>query len=241
MAHMAPRPMFGKKQPVSYEELKKLDWNAPDRDGVVRTLSLELWDDPETGNFLTRMGYMPNDPRNIRKTMDDYRADFDRAKALLDLRVREFNAEHQERYGHCQVVPFLLIDGPVWDGKHGAFLFAQLELCPYDAWNVMLLAKDEETVKRCPVLPHVGPERNLNAAMEKKIATSHARYEHGLELFGLTATGQDGGISREMWEEIEREIRDDLLAFVANARRVFTEALERFAADLRSGKIRINS
>lgn len=239
MGFAGGRALFGKKKPVSYQELKQMDWNTPDRDGVTRVFSRELWDDPTVGKLLREVGMSPDDPRNVRKTMDDYRADFARAKQRLDATVAAAAAELRRRYGHGELGPFLLIDGPIWDGPHGAFLFGQLALCPYDEWNVMLLGADVETVKRCPVLPHVGRDHALLIAMEKKVAELHARYEHGLELFGLTATGQAGGISREQWDEVTRAIKTDLMAYVANARRVMTEGLEAFAADVRSGKVRV--
>lgn len=239
MAFLGGRGTFGRKKPVSYQELKRMDWNTPDADGVTRVFSRELWDDPTVGKLLRDVGMSPDDPGNIRKTMDDYRAEFALAKARLDAEVEAASADLRRRHGHAQLGPFLLIDGPIWDGRHGAFLFGQLALCPYDEWNVMLLGTDLETIKRCPVLPHVGRDQALLTAMEKKVGELHARYEHGLELFGLTATGQAGGIDRAQWDEVTVAIKADLMAYVANARRVMTERLVEFAADVRSGKIRI--
>lgn len=241
MGQFLERPLFGKRKPVGLEELRSMARESPpDSDGVHRVFSRAIWDDPKAGAFLREIGVHPDDPRNIRKTKDDHRVYLDNAKSRLDSRVSKMNAEYRARYGYCEVAPFLLIDGPLWQGKSGAFLFGQLELCPYDEWNVMLLGLDEETLRRCPVLPHIGSDPKLTKAMEEKIAALQTRYDFGLEHFGLTATGQAGGITREMMADIENQVRTDLMAFVANAKHVLTSGLERFAADLLAGKIRLN-
>lgn len=239
MAKFFGKRVFGKKNPVTLDELKQMDWNAPDKDGVTRVFSRELWDDPKIGDLLRSVGMTPDDPRNVRQTMDDYRARFDRSKTALDRRIEAVSADYRARYGHCRLGQMLIIDGPIWDGPHGSFLFGQLGLCAYDDWNVMLLGLDEATIRRCPVLPHVGADPSLAHAVEKKVSELHARYDHGLELFGLTATGRTGGISRETWDDLIQAIKDDLMAFVANARRVFGADLEKFADDIRSGKVKL--
>ena len=231
--------VFGKRRDTSLRDLKNMDWNRPDSDGKLRTFSRELWDDPKVGALLRSVGLEPDDPRNIRKTMEDRRVDLARAKERLDRRVADFNADFTRLYGHCAVAPFLMIDAPIWEGPHGGFLSGQLDLCPYDDWNVLLLGTDEKTIRDCPVLPHVGREPNLLAAMQEVIKNLHARYDFGLEHFGLTATGQQGGITRDQWESLQKEIMDVLMTQVDHARRVFSANLEKFAADIRSGKVRV--
>lgn len=239
MANFFGKRVFGKKKPVTFDQLKEMDWNKPDQDGVTRVFSRELWDDPKVGELLRSVGMAPDDPRNVRQTMDDYRARFDRSKAALDRRIEDVSADYCARYGHCRLGYMLIIDGPVWDGPHGSFLFGQLGLCAYDEWNVILSGLDEATIRCCPVLPHIGSEPSLAHAVNKKVGELHARYDHGLELFGLTATGQSGGISREAWDELKQAIADDLMAFVANARRVFSADLEEFADAIRAGKVKL--
>jgi hypothetical protein len=231
--------LFGKKKMPNFQQVRNLDWNAPDADGVVRTFSKELWDDPEIGALLISAGINPNDPRNIQKTMDDYRAEFGVAKARLDNLVSSTNAENAQLYGHCVVASFLIIDGPIWDGEHGAFLFGQLGLCAYHDWNVMLLATDIETVLRCPFLPHVGSNPALFTAAIDKVATLHRLYDEGLASFGLTAIGQRGGIGRVDWDLMQDRIRDELMSFANNARKVVTKELEHFKAEILAGKIKI--
>lgn len=52
------------------------------------------------------------------------------------------------------VRPFYLIPDPCWTGEMGRFLTAQLELSPYDDWNVVMLPVDEEAAIRAGVPPH---------------------------------------------------------------------------------------
>ena len=241
MASFFNRPVFGKKRSLDIQAIKdEVRHRGPDADGVARVFPKQIWDDPKVGAFLREMGISPDDPRNIRKSADDRRAELAQTNARLDARIAAFNAENTARYGHCKVSRFLLIDAPIWEGKNQGFLIGQLGLCPYDDWNVMLLAADGETLRRCPVLPNPGRHSALLEKMEAKVGELLARYEKGLDLFGLTATLQKGGITREAWESLQGEIHADLMAYVAIARRVLSEGLERFKADVLSGKVVVN-
>src|SRR4029077_5274284 len=126
------------KQKPSVSDFMKMQ-APPDADGVRRVLSQELWDDPKIGAMLRECGFEPDDPRNILRTADDYRALFQAAQKRLEERVEAFNREKAARHGYCRAAPFLIIDRPIWDGEHGAFLYASLKLLPYDEWNILML------------------------------------------------------------------------------------------------------
>ena len=118
---------------------------TPDADGVTRVFPSELWDDPKTGKLLREVGFAPDDFSNILPTTEDYVALFAEARERLDERTEAFNREMTERHGYCRALPFLVIDHTIWDGEHGAFLYAQLKLIGFDDWNVLMLAADVRT------------------------------------------------------------------------------------------------
>ena len=211
----AGRKLFGRRgHELGFFEVKETLRPAPDADGVTRVFPKEFWGDPKIGGFLRDVGFDPDAPKNVLPTMDDYRAKFARAKAELDQRVADFNRANQARFGHCRAAPFLIVDGPIWDGPHGSFLFGQLELVAYDEWNILMLALDEETRRRCGLVPHPGPIPALNMKVNETIVRLKARHEHALEAFGLTAIGREGGINREQYEAGLREIVRDLKEYV---------------------------
>ena len=211
----AGRKLFGRRgQQLSFSEVKETLRPAPDADGVTRVFPKELWNDPKIGGFLRELGFDPDAPTNVVPTIDDYRAKFARAKSALDQRVADFNRASEARFGHCRAAPFLIVDGPIWDGPHGSFLFGQLELVAYDEWNILMLALDQETVRRCRLAPYPGPVPALNTKVNETIVRLKAQHEHALEAFGLTATGREGGISREQYEAVRQEIIRDLKEYV---------------------------
>lgn len=155
MVAMFGRRIFGKQQ-HSFAELKKRMRPTPDADGVTRVFSKELWDDPKIGSMLRELGFAPDDQRNIMRTADDYIALFATAKYRLQKRSETFNRDMAARHGYCRAAPFLVIDQSIWDGEHGAFLYAQMDLIGFDDWNVIMLAVDARTTQLCGLPAHPG-------------------------------------------------------------------------------------
>src|SRR5262245_52664502 len=114
----------------------------PDADGVMRVFPKEIWDDPKVGTMLRELGFNPDDPRNISRTAEDYGAMFAASSKQLEARVEAFNGDMAARYGYCRAAPFFVIDQTIYDGEHGAFLYASMELIAFDDWNVLMLAAD---------------------------------------------------------------------------------------------------
>src|SRR5215470_11380186 len=217
---------FGKRQ-VSFAELKKLR-PTPDADGVTRVFSKELWNDPKIGSLLREVGIEPDDPRNIRRTAEDYIALFAAAKQRLQERTEIFNREMAERHGYCRAVPFLIIDQLIWDGEHGAFLYAQMDLVGFDEWNVLMLAADVRTKELCGLAGHPGSIPAITQAMTERVIAWKARYESALEAFGITATGGQGGITREQFEAERNALRQEIVDYVVSMKpRIVNELLGR--------------
>ncbi|MBA1141422.1 hypothetical protein [Mesorhizobium neociceri] len=210
---MFGRRTFGKDK-QSFAELKQTMRPTPDRDGVTRVFSKELWDDPKIGSFLREAGFAPDDQRNIMRTANDYIALFAAARYRLQLRTEAFNAEMAARHDYCRAMPFLVIHQSIWDGEHGAFLYAQMDLIGFDDWNVVMLAADARTAQSCGLPAHPGPVPALTQAVTGHVVRWKARYESALEEFGVTATGGQG-ITREQFEAEKDALRQEIIDTVA--------------------------
>jgi hypothetical protein len=207
--------MFGKRKPQhSVAELKDNMRPAPDADGVTRVFPKELWDDPKIGDFLREVGFAPDDARNILPTPEDYIARFAAAKKGLEARVEDFNREMTARHGYCRAAPFLVIDHTIWDGEHGAFLYAQMDLIGYDDWNVLMLAADIRTKELCGLAGHPGEEPVVRQVMTKRVIEWKRRHALALDAFGVTALGGQG-MTREHYEAEHDALRREIVDQVA--------------------------
>jgi hypothetical protein len=202
-------------QKLSFAEIKKLRV-TPDADGVRRAFSKTLWDDPQVGALLREVGLDPDDPRNILPTAEDHAARFLAASERLGERVEAFNRAMTARHGYCRAVPLLVIDRPIWDGEHGAFLYALLELLPFDDWNVLMLAGDVRTKDVCGLAGHPGSIPAVTEVVTKRVAEWYRRHDAALEAFGVTATRREGrGITRAQYEVERYAIRQDIVDHIA--------------------------
>ncbi|MDX8436178.1 hypothetical protein RFN25_22410 [Mesorhizobium abyssinicae] len=211
--------MFGRRtfgrQKHSFAELKKMMRPTPDSDGVTRVFSKELWNDPKIGSMLRELGFAPDDQRNIMRTADDYIALFAAARYRLQQRTETFNSEMTARHGYCRAAPFLVIGDTIWDGEHGAFLYAQMDLIGFDDWNVVMLAADARTAQLCGLPAHPGSVPAHTQAMTEHVIRWKTRYEFALEEFGVTATGGQG-ITREQFEAQKGALRQEIIDTVAS-------------------------
>jgi hypothetical protein len=220
--------MFGRKKP-SLEELKDTLRPASDADGVTRVFPKELWDHPEIGDFLRKMGMHPDEQRNRIPTAEEHVARFARAREALMHRADVFNRENAGKYGHCNARPMLIIAPEIWDGPHSAFLYGQLDLCGYDDWNVLMCAGDQETIDRCGLVGHPGSIPALTQKMTEKIVQLKTRYQQAHDSLGMRVLGKPGIDASEM-HRIEDDIRHELLAYVGFCRGKTIELLSRPSA-----------
>ena len=205
------RTSFGTRKP-SVAEIRAMP-RTPDADGVTRVIPKEIWDDPKIGNMLRECGFAPDDPRNILPTADDYIALFAAARKRLEERTETFNREMTMRHGYCRAAPFLVIDHTIWDGEHGAFLYASMNLIGFDEWNVLMLAPDMRTTEACDVAGHPGSIPAVTEVMTPRVIDWKQRHATALEAYGVTAMGGQG-MTREQYEEekdaLRREIVDNV-------------------------------
>jgi hypothetical protein len=205
------RTSFGTRQPTP-AEIRAMP-RTPDADGVMRVIPKEIWDDPKIGNMLRECGFAPDDPRNILPTVDDYIALFDAARKRLEERTEAFNREMTMRHGYCRAAPFLVIDHTIWDGEHGAFLYASMKLIGFDEWNVLMLATDMRTKEACDIAGHPGSIPAVTEVMTQRVIDWKQRHETALDAYGVTALGGQG-ITQEQYEAekdaLRREIVDNV-------------------------------
>lgn len=209
------RATFGKRQ-QTLDEIREEIRPTPDADGVTRVLAKEIWDDPKIGSVLRECGFTPDDPRNIRRTEEDYLALFAAAKQRLDARTETFNREMAARHGYCRAAPFLVIDHTIYDGEHGAFLYAQLDLIGFDDWNVLMLAADRQTCESCDIAGHPGQEPAIAQGITERLIQWRIRHDAALEAYGITAVGGQGrqGITREQYEADKDALRQEIIDYV---------------------------
>jgi hypothetical protein len=219
--------VFGRrKKQQSFAELKEIMRPTPDADGVARVFSRQLWDNPRIGDVLRKFGYAPDDARNILPTAEDYIALFAAAKKRLHERVEAFNRDMTERHGYCRAAPFLIIDHTIWDGEHGAFLYAQMNLIGFDDWNVLMLAADARTRDACGLACHPGTDPACTRLMTQRVIEWKQRYERALAAFGVTATGGQGS-TREQFRAEEDALRSEIVGFVGRMKAVVRSELLR--------------
>ena len=202
--------IFGRRKPESLTELKETMRPTPDADGVTRVFPSELWDDPKIGTILREAGFAPDDARNILPTAEDYIALFAAAKQRLHERTEAFNRDMTMRHGYCHAVPFLVIDHTIWDGEHGAFLYAQMNLIGFDEWNVLMLAGDVRTKETCDLAGHPGMVPAVTEVMTKRVIDWKHRHDIALEEYGITARGGQG-MTREQYEAEQDALRREIV------------------------------
>jgi len=133
-----------------------------------------------------------------------------------------------ERHGYCRAAPFLIIDDTIWDGEHGMFLCAQMDLVSFEDWNVLMLATDARTKEVCDLAGHPGSLPAITQDITKRIIVWKARHESALEMFGITATGGQGGITREQYAAEKNAVRQEIVDYVASTKpRIVNELLGR--------------
>lgn len=125
----------------------------------------ELWDDPKLGSFLREAGVKPDDPNNLIQTYQkEYEDRIKRSQSEMNARLSTFNENiAREKGDACRAVAFFLFGDSCWNGNAGQFLLHDLGLSPYDEWNVVYLAADEETAKRCEIPLHPGRIAEMEA------------------------------------------------------------------------------
>ncbi|MGF6310205.1 hypothetical protein ABIB82_003170 [Bradyrhizobium sp. i1.8.4] len=203
------RPVFGKKQQTS-GEFEDTERPAPDADGTPPVFHKQLWNHPQIGSLLRDAGFAPDDEGRVVAAGDDHLAVFAAANRRLQQRTETFNRDMTARHGHCQAMPFLVIDQKIWDGPHGAFLYAQMNLVGYDEWNVIMLAGDPQTTESCGLAAHPGFLPAVTQTMTEHVIEWRARHNALVERFGITAVGgQD--ISREQYEMEQDTLRREII------------------------------
>src|SRR5882757_1878300 len=86
-----------------------------------------------------------------------------------------------------------------------------MDLIGFDEWNVLMLAADERTRELCGIAGHPGAVPAVAETVTKQIIEWKARHESALEAYGVTATGGQGGITREQYEAENDALRSEIV------------------------------
>lgn len=120
----------------------------------------EVWQG-KSGAFLRELGFDPNDEGNLVPNSSSLNARLEQGRAAMEARQAQIQHNAEARLPGAQIRPFFLMPDPCWNGPSGTFMMTNLELFPYDDWNVMFLAGDERTAKALDLAPH--PNGNIAA------------------------------------------------------------------------------
>lgn len=110
----------------------------------VQIIPSQLWQD-EIGQALRDAGLRPDDANNLLSFTNAAEARMAQARLAMEVRIKRENAEIQLSHAGCRLAPFYIFTQVVWEGPHSRLLSETLELSPYDAWNVRLLAADAKS------------------------------------------------------------------------------------------------
>lgn len=203
------RVEFGKKR-EALGDLKETPRPARDADSAAPAFHKMQWDDPRIGSMLRDAGFAPDGERDIVPTADNRLAVFAAANQRLQARTEAFNRDMTARHGHCRAVPFLVIDHKIWDGPHGAFLYAQMGLIGYDEWNVIMLAGDPQTTATCGLAGHPGFLPAVTQTMTEHVIAWEARHNALLREFGIPVGG-GRDVAREQYEMEKDTLRLEII------------------------------
>ena len=202
------RVVFGKKQ-ETLGKLKEAERPVRGADVAVPAFHKTQWDDPRIGPMLRDAGFAPDDAGSIAPTADNRLAVFAAANERLQERTEAFNRDMAARHGHCNAMPFLVIDQKIWDGPHGAFLYAQMDLVGYDEWNVIMLASDPQTTASCGLAAHPGFLPAETQIMTEHVIEWKARHNGLLKAFGIPESGVR--VVNEQYEMEKDELRREII------------------------------
>lgn len=150
---------FGKKPPTRPSEPQAAPQPAiaVDPHGRKRVFPTEVWEG-KTGAMLRELGFDPNDENNFVPNRASQDARLAEGRAALEARSARANAEAVKRFPRAVLRPFSLLPDPCWNGDTGAFLMLQLDLYPYDEWNIAFLPADMDTAHAVDAAPHPGKD-----------------------------------------------------------------------------------
>jgi hypothetical protein len=142
---MFGRKVFGNKKP-SIEEPKR-----PATPPQGQIFNKELFEG-ETGEFLRKMGYFPDDPRNQAPNVQPVSVLLAEDQARMRTATDALNGASD-----FPIVPVHLMPDTLWRTEFGPWLRQHLDLSPYRPWNTIFLPGDE-TGAAAMGLPVAPPE-----------------------------------------------------------------------------------
>lgn len=143
---MFGRKLFGNKKPI--DEPKR-----PASPPQGQIFNEELFEG-ERGEFLRKMGYAPDDPRNQAPNLQPVSVLLAEDQAGMRRAVEALNGASD-----FPIVPVHLLPDSLWRAEFAPWLRQHLDLSPYRPWNTIFLPGDEGGAAALG-LPVAPPEEN---------------------------------------------------------------------------------
>jgi hypothetical protein len=164
-----------------------------DTDGISRIFSKELFEG-ERGEFLRRMGFSPDAPRNIAQTADTFATMEARCRDRLEVFVEKASVALGDG---LSVTPLFLVPETVWQSQYRNFLCATCRFYPADPSNVFFLAGTLQTAKTLglPLQAGMSPEAAHDFAIQiigvlgEMFEKANAREKAGVAYEGARGLG----------------------------------------------------
>jgi hypothetical protein len=169
--------MFGKRKTAS-QNSPSIPLPSIDSDGKRRVFGEAVFAGKH-GDMLRALGLSPNDEANIIPDADEFDRRIQQSLARQDARRTEIEAELLRTRGHNAIRPFFILAEPVYNSELGQWLIRNMNLLPYDDWNVVYLPMDRETQTAMGGLPlhprqSIGP---IDELMRERIGGYFSQFQ----------------------------------------------------------------
>jgi hypothetical protein len=163
---MFGRKPFGNKKPSIEEPTRP----ATPPEGQI--FNKELFEG-ERGEFLRKLGYAPDDPRNQATNIQPLSVLLAEDAAGLRSATEAVNS-----VGDFPIVPVHLLPESLWHGEFGPWLRQHLDLSPHRPWNVIFLPGDERgaAALELPVAPDGREEPEHLETARALLSCIHDKY-----------------------------------------------------------------
>src|SRR5687767_6782035 len=163
---MFGRKLFGNKKPT-IEEPKR-----PATPPQGQIFNQELFEG-ETGEFLRKAGYAPDDPRNQAANVQPVSVLLAEDQAGMRRATEAVNS-----VGEFPIVPVHLMPPGLWQSEFAPWLRQHLDLSPYRPWNTIFLPGDERGAAALglPVAPPEDTDPNQFDTARALLSCIHDQY-----------------------------------------------------------------
>jgi hypothetical protein len=170
----------------------------------------EVWE--KHADFFAELGLSSDDESNLLPDANSVNERLDRDQLAQEAKLAEMNRSVAARVPGGSMRPFSLLPDPCWNGEMGRFLMMQLDLFPYDDWNMIFLPADEGTAEALDLPLH--PNGNVPAFVESSERFLRDAQAHLHAAHDEATRTQDFRRFHDTLEEIRGKVRGLARAFL---------------------------